>query len=253
MSYFIFDNKQVYYYEIGNGTPLLFLHGNTASSNMFSEIAKKYQKSFKVVLIDFLGHGKSDRLPEFPADLWFYEAEQVIAFLHEKRYSNVNIIGSSGGALAAINVALEAPELVDKVIADSFEGEKTLKAFTENIKNDRASSKHDENAKMFYAYMHGSDWEQVVDNDTNAIIQHSKEIGVFFHKPLQSLKADILLTGSKKDEFISMISPDYFEEVYGKIIEKIGHGKIHLFSEGGHPAMLTNPVEFYELSMEFLK
>lgn len=50
-----------------------------------------------------------------------------------------------------------------------------------------------------------------------------------------------------------MISPDYFNEIYGSLIKKIGHGKIHLFNEGGHPAMLTNAAEFYELSMEFLK
>lgn len=253
MGYFTFCGKQIYYTEFGAGTPLLFLHGNTASSNMFAAITDKYVGNFKVILIDFLGHGKSDRLQKFPADLWFYEAEQVIAFLHEKHYSNVNIIGSSGGALVAINVALEAPDLVNKVIADSFEGEKPLKSFTENIKKDRELSKHDENAKMFYAYMHGSDWEQVVDNDTNAIIQHSREIGTFFHKRLQSLKSDILLTGSKEDEFISTVSPDYFEKVYGELIEKIGHGEIHLIHNGRHPAMLSNPEEFFELSMEFLK
>ncbi len=81
------------------------------------------------------------------------------------------------------------PELINKVIADSFEGEKPFEAFTENVKADRNFSKHDENAKMFYAFMHGSDWEQIVDNDTNAIIRHEKEIDVFFHKPLQFLKA----------------------------------------------------------------
>lgn len=253
MGYFNFNNKQVYYKEFGTGTPLLFLHGNTASSNMFAGIAEKYRKYFKVILIDFLGHGKSDRLSEFPIDLWFNEAEQVIAFLHEKQYTKVNIIGSSGGALVAINVALEAPEIINKVIADSFEGDKPINAFTENVKADRNSSKHNENAKMFYAFMHGPDWEQVVDNDTNAIIRHEKEIGVFFHKPLQFLKADILLTGSQEDEFVSTISPDYFKKVYGELIEKIGHGKIHLFNTGGHPAMLTNSEEFYQLSMEFLK
>jgi pimeloyl-ACP methyl ester carboxylesterase len=253
MSNYYFDNKKVYYEEFGAGTPLLLLHGNTASSKMFSEIAKEYQKDFRVVLIDFLGHGESDRLGKFPSDLWFYEAEQVIAFLHEKHYSNVNIIGSSGGALVAINVALEVPDLVNKVIADSFEGEKPLKSFTENAKADRELSKQDENTKMFYAYMHGPDWEQVVDNDTDAIIRHSKETGAFFHKPLNFLKADILLTGSKADEFISVISSDYFERTYGEMIKKIGHGEIHLFTKGGHPAMLTNIKDFYELSMEFLK
>ena len=97
MSYFNFDNKRVYYKEFGIGAPLLFLHGNTASSNMYLQIAEKYKQDFKVILIDFLGHGKSDRLAEFPADLWFYEAQQVVAFLREKQYANVNLIGSSGG------------------------------------------------------------------------------------------------------------------------------------------------------------
>ena len=253
MSYFMFENKKVYYNEIGVGTPLLFLHGNTASSVMFNEIADKYKENFKVILIDFLGYGKSERLKEFPADLWFYEAQQVIALMKEKGYTNVNIIGSSGGALAAVNVGLEAPALVSKIIADSFEGEVPLKQLTENIAEDRERSKHDENAKMFYRYMQGNDWESVIDNDTSAIIRHEKEVGRFFHADLNEFKPDILLTGSRKDEFFCGISPDYFEKVYGEMLSKIGHGEFHLFNGGGHPAMLTNADEFYKLSMDFLK
>jgi len=252
MSYYIYDNKRVYYNEVGTGTPLLFLHGNTASSNMFTAIAEKYRSAFKVILIDFLGHGKSDRLKKFPTDLWFNEAEQVIAFLREKQYKNVNIIGCSGGAMVAINVALEAPELVKKVIVDSFQGESAHKGFTENVIRDREVAKKDNNAKGFYAYMHGTDWEQIVDNDTNAIIKHEREIGRFFHKSLQELKVDILMTGSKTDEFMSAISEKYFEDVYGQMIKKIGHGKIHLFNSGGHPAMMSNQKEFIELSIQFL-
>lgn len=251
MGYFNFDNKRVYYTELGAGTPLLLLHGNTASSNMFAEIAEMYQKDFKVILIDFLGHGKSDRLDEFPADLWFYEGEQVIAFLREKQYGKVDLIGCSGGALVAINVALEAPELVNRVIADSFEGEKALAMVIDIIEADREASKGDEGAKNFYADMHGEDWEGVVDNDTRAILRHGKEIGLFFHKELQSLKPDILFTGSKGDEFVCAIAPDYFETVYGEMILKMGHGKIYLFEKGGHPAMLTNQEGFYRLSREF--
>ncbi len=165
--------------------------------------------------------------------------------------SKVNIIRCSGGALVAINVALEAPDLVSKVIADSFMGEKPLKSFIENVKSDRELSKSDEGVRSFYTYMHGSDWEQIVDNDTNAIIQHSKDTGAYFHKHLQFLKSDILLTGSKKDEFVE--STDYYEKIYDTMIKKIGHGKVYLFNGGGHPAMLTNIMEFYELSIEFLK
>ncbi len=253
MSFFIFKNKNVFYREFGEGMPLLLLHGNTASSNMFSEMAERYAKEFKVVLIDFLGHGKSDRLDAFPSDLWFFEAEQVIAFLRDKQYAKVNIIGSSGGALVAINVALEAPELVEKIIADSFEGERPIEALIKDISSERETSKREDRTRLFYLKMHGYDWETVVDNDTNAVIRHQKEIGVFFHKDLRFLKPAILLTGSKKDEFACAIKTNFFEGIYEEMVSKIGHGAIHLFEVGGHPAMLTNQEEFYRLSLDFFR
>lgn len=251
MSHFVFEDKHVYYDELGTGKPLLFLHGNTASSNMYTQIAERYVHDYRVILIDFLGHGKSDRLDEFPADLWFFEARQVIAFLKEKQYDDVNIIGSSGGAIVALNVALEAPELVAKVIADSFQGEKADESFTKNLLIDRQRVKADDGARVFYAYMHGSDWELIVDRDTDALTRHEREIGRFFHKPLHDLKADILLTGSRADEFMSAVSDCYLESVYREMIKKIGHGSMHLFRSGGHPAMMTNQAEFYKISMDF--
>ncbi|WP_367270511.1 alpha/beta fold hydrolase [Ruminococcus sp.] len=158
MSFFRFRNKNIYYEEFGSGTPLIFLHGNTASSKMFSEFANKYSSRFKVVLIDFLGHGKSDRLDVFPSDFWFYEAQQVISFLRHKKYKDVYIIGSSGGAIAALNVALEVPELVEKIIADSFKGEKADKKFVERLVSDRENALKNPSARGFYEYMHGDDW-----------------------------------------------------------------------------------------------
>lgn len=252
MPYFNYKEKNVYYEETGNGRPLFLLHGNTASSTMFHEVTGTYAKNYNVILIDFLGHGKSDRLLEFPADLWFDEAMQVIELIKTRGYGMVDIIGSSGGALAAVNVALEAPEMVRKVIADSFEGEVPLKAFTQNVVKDREDSKKDENTRMFYYYMHGDDWEQVVDCDTSAIRRHDETIGRFFHKPLESLKPDILMTGSREDEFVCSLEKKYFERVYGDMIRKIGHGEIHLFESGGHPAILSNQQAFYERSRVFL-
>lgn len=251
MSYFNYGGKKLYYNEKGSGQPLIFLHGNTASSQMYSHIAEEYSKNFKVVLIDFFGHGKSDRLDIFPTDLWFNEAQQVIAFLKEKQYGVVNIIGSSGGAMVAINVALEAPELVNRVIADSFDGETATDVFTQNLLKDREMAKNNAGARDFYEYMHGSDWEKIVDNDTSAIIRHQREIGHFFHKSLNEMTVDILLTGSKEDKFMYSISDNYYEKVYGEIVKKIKYGKVHLFPKGDHPAMISNFQEFYDLSKEF--
>ena len=49
------------------------------------------------------------------------------------------------------------------------------------------------------------------------------------------------------------ISDNYYENVYGEILKKTGHGKMHLFDKGDHPAMISKFDEFYDLSIEFLK
>lgn len=252
MSCFSYCGKSIYYSEMGSGKPLLLLHGNTASSNMFGGIAEQFAAHRRVVLIDFLGHGRSDRLARFPTDLWYDEAMQVIALARERQYESIDIIGSSGGALVAINAALEAPELVRKVIADSFEGARALTSFTELLAQDRARSKLDDAAVMFYKAMQGEDWESVVDNDTDAVTRHGREIGAFFHRPLRDMNADILLTGSLEDEFISALGPDFFETTYGELLAELGHGSMHLFTHGGHPAMLSNRSEFLHLAERFL-
>ena len=59
MAYFEYRGKSVYYGEYGQGTPLIFLHGNTASSKMFELLMPLYSEKFRCILIDFLGNGKS--------------------------------------------------------------------------------------------------------------------------------------------------------------------------------------------------
>ncbi len=253
MPYFKYEDKSCYYEEQGQGIPILLLHGNTASSKMFKTITELYSKDYKVILIDFLGHGHSDRLHEFGPDLWHDEALQVIGFLEQMKYGKVHLIGSSGGALVAINIAIERPDLIGKVIADSFEGDFPVKEFTNNIIADREASKRDEVARSFYQSMHGDDWESVVDNDTFAIYEHARMDRGFFHKPLETLSVDILLVGSEGDEYISSIDPQYFQRIYTEMILKIRHGSIHIFRQGGHPAILSNGREFRMIADEFLR
>lgn len=97
MAYFEYTGKNIFYQEIGSGFPLIFLHGDTGSSKMFELLLPLYQDSFKVILIDFLGNGQSDRVKKFPADLWFSQAQQTIALLEYLDYGKASLIGTSGG------------------------------------------------------------------------------------------------------------------------------------------------------------
>lgn len=104
MSYFDFDNKKIFYTIDGTGRPLLLLHGNTASGKMFDPIVSLFENKM-VIRMDFLGCGQSDRLDKWPMDLWYYWSEQAAALLTKLDLAKVDVIGCSGGALAALNRA----------------------------------------------------------------------------------------------------------------------------------------------------
>ncbi len=243
------EGGKLHYAWSGSGDHvLLLLHGNTASSRMFAPVLPLYKKYFRVLVMDFLGHGKSERLGEFPVDLWFSQAMQAAALLDALNLRGVNVIGTSGGALVALNLALERPELVRKALADSFEGEKALDAVVSMIEAERAQAKSDPAAVRFWRECHGEDWESVVDNDTRAIVRHHASIQSFFHKGLSSLAMPVLLTASLEDEFADIA---HFPETYAKMLDKIPLGAMHLFPTGGHPALLSNAEAFAALADTF--
>ena len=247
MSYFIYQEKRIYYSESGKGNPVVFLHGNTASSRMFEMLLPLYEEHFKVILLDFLGHGRSDRLTEFPADLWQEEARQIIALLEYLDYGKVSLVGSSGGAWAAVNAGLLRPDLVGKVVADSFDGRTLGEDFARKLLNERAGAKQDEQAVGFYQWCQGEDWERIVDMDTKALVQCAEENLPLFFKPISELEVPLLLMGSAGDE---MVRPDIWDE-YEAISGKTG-AEICMFSSGDHPAIYSNAERAAEAIRQFL-
>lgn len=248
MAYITYQSKRIFYQEIGNGKPVIMLHGNTASSRMFEPLLPLYQDNFTVILIDFLGNGKSDRVESFPTDLWFSQAQQVIALIEHLAYENVSLIGTSGGAWVAINTALERPDLIDKVVADSFDGRTLAKDFSKKLLAERNFAKNDVFAKQFYEWCQGEDWEKVVDLDTKALTECAEQKLPLFHKPIEILETPILFLGSLED---TMCRKDLQKE-YEEMGQLVSNGKIHLFQTGGHPAIMTNAELSAKIIAEFI-
>ena len=244
MSCFRYEDKQIYYEESGEGLPLILLHGNTSCGKMFDPIVPALAVKYRVIVPDFLGNGRSDRIEKWPSDLWFDWAKQVTALCDHLGLKKVKLIGSSGGALAAINVALEYPELVESFIADSFEGFKADPGITEQIRNGRAQAKTFGGFVEYLKTLHGDDWEQVFDADTAAVLRHAEQIGDFFHKPIAELKVPMLLTGSLEDD---MFPPGHCKVLFDEICAKTSYATAHIFEHGGHPAMMSNMDEFIGL------
>ena len=203
MAYLDYEGKQIFYEEIGMGAPCIFLHGNTASSKMFTFLLPLYTEDFHVILMDFLGNGRSQRVTEFPEELWIDQGRQIAALCEHLDCGKVYLVGASGGAYAAINAALERPELFGGVVADSFDGSTLPAGFADGILQERQSAKQDENARGFYEWCQGEDWETVVDLDTQVLVGYGRNQVRLFHRPIESIQVPLLITVSRKDRMLS--------------------------------------------------
>lgn len=251
MSYLYYQNKKIYYEFAGKGNRMVaFLHGNSASSKMFKPVLPYYTKRFKVLLIDFLGHGQSDRLDTFPTDLWKYEADQLIYLVEKLALGPLSLIGTSGGALVGLNAALSRPELFDNLVADSFIGLQGNPEFIGHLKNDRAQAKHSMLAKLNFKYEHGRDWESVVDKDTDAITRNYRGNMSYLHKDIHDLETRTLFTASKTDRYLFSID---VIRTYTEMTVSAQNARVHFFPRGNHPAMISNAQEFSKLAIEFIR
>lgn len=248
MPYFKFNNKKVYYKIQGEGKPILLLQGNTMSSKMFVSVIGLFKRKYKVILIDFPGHGRSESLEEFETDFWFYNAQVCKVLIEKLEFGKVSVIGTSGGALVALNLALEYPELINVIIADSFEGEYPLESYIKSLELDRKNDKKKFLARLIWIFMHGLRWKKVVDADTKVNIDFYKTGKSFFHKSISELSVRTYLTGSMKDEYC-----DYLDKIYDNLKTKNNQLNIHLFDSGYHPAMISNKKEFFKLIQSIIK
>jgi pimeloyl-ACP methyl ester carboxylesterase len=248
MSYFKYVDKNVYFKIYGDGTPLIMLHGNTSSSKIFSKMAKALGEKFKVILIDLPGYGKSDRPESLPLDFWYENAFVVAGLIKYLGLGKTAILGTGGGAILAINIALEFPDTVLAVIADSFEGESSVGSYVEKLEEDRRIAMKIVGGSFFWKLMNGKDWKKVVEQDTLMIKSHHEKVGRFFHKSLEELKCPVLLMGGLKDRYIPNIS-----EVYRDLEKKIPKSETVIFENGRHPALLYCMKDSIGIVVEYLE
>lgn len=125
--------------------------------------------------------------------------------------------------------------MVERVVADSFDGRTLAEDFAENLVKERRAAKKDERAAGFYEWCQGEDWEAVVDKNTDALLRCEKEKRPLFCKPLEQLRNPMLLIGSKGDE---MVRKDFLAEF--ETIAGLTGAEICIFESGFHPAIASN-------------
>ena len=132
MPSFRFDGYRIAYTEFGGGPaavtatgkrgrtargvpaearPLILVHGLLLSQQMHWPLAEALAaRGNRVITVDLLGHGDSDR----PRDMWRYSmhifGQQVIALMDHLQIEQAAVMGTSLGANAALEIASQQPQ-----------------------------------------------------------------------------------------------------------------------------------------------
>jgi pimeloyl-ACP methyl ester carboxylesterase len=141
MAYFMFERQRIAYTEYHPDPPgpaavtpikssartraearertLILVHGLLLAQTMHKPLARALAaRGNRVVTVDLLGHGESER----PRDMWRYSmrffADQVVALMDHLKVERAVVMGTSLGANTALEIALEEPERLQGMVIE---------------------------------------------------------------------------------------------------------------------------------------
>lgn len=103
----------LFYRELGEGQPLIILHGLFGSSDNWYTLSKTFATQYKVFTVDQRNHGQSPHTPEHTYELLTSDLEEFIA---NNNIEQPILLGHSMGGKTVMNYALKNPALVRKAI-----------------------------------------------------------------------------------------------------------------------------------------
>jgi len=106
---------RVWYAAFGRGEPVLLLHGGLANSNYWGNQVPALAKSYRVIVVDSRGHGRSthDEQP-YGYDLM---ASDVLGLMDFLKLPKAAVVGWSDGAILGLDIAIHHPERLSKLFA----------------------------------------------------------------------------------------------------------------------------------------
>jgi pimeloyl-ACP methyl ester carboxylesterase len=119
------NGSRVNYIELGQGPPLVFVHGLAGCWQNWLENIPHFARRHRVIAIDLPGFGESE-LPREDVSIPGY-GQFVDAFLGEIGVERASIVGNSMGGFIAAEVAVSHPARIDKLALVSAAGVMTVR------------------------------------------------------------------------------------------------------------------------------
>jgi pimeloyl-ACP methyl ester carboxylesterase len=108
---------RLYYYAAGTrgaGEPVIFLHGFPASSQLWHGVVREMPEGHRLVVVDLLGFGKSDR-PGLATLTATAHADRVRLLMDDLSIPSACVVGHGMGGAVALALALNAPSRVTRL------------------------------------------------------------------------------------------------------------------------------------------
>lgn len=246
----------------GTGKPLLIVHGYLGMSDNWKTLAGQYaQAGFEVHAVDMRNHGKS-----FHSDVFTYDAmvQDLIDYCDANNLDKVDLIGHSMGGKAAMFLAVQYPERLDKLVVADI-GPKYYAPHHQDIME--ALNAVDFSVKPDRAAVEETIAEYVPDFGTRQFLMKNvyretpDQLAFRFNLPVFNKEIEnigqALTEGSHFDGPTLFLRGDksrYIkDEDFSLIKSHFPNAEIKDIQNSGHWLHAENPKDFFEETLAFLK
>lgn len=107
------NNVNIYYEVYGSGNPIILVHGNGETHDIFDKLIDKLKNNYKVYAIDSRCHGKSEKAKEITYDIM---AQDMIEFIKKLQIIKPIFYGFSDGGIIGLLIAIREQNLLSRLI-----------------------------------------------------------------------------------------------------------------------------------------
>src|SRR5262245_18149591 len=105
---------KTWYEERGEGDPQVLMHGGLVDARFFEPDLAALAEPFHVYLPERRGHGHT---PDVAGPITYQVmADDMIAFLEEVVHRPTDLVGHSDGAVIALLIGIQRPDLVKRIV-----------------------------------------------------------------------------------------------------------------------------------------
>ena len=248
--------QRLAYYEAGpSAAPVVMLIPSlTWDANAWAQNVPELSRSFRVIVLDPLGTGRSDKpLIEYKMDTW---TDTFAEFMRLKGIERAAFVGAVMGGALAVQMALDYPARVSAIVVaasntgpGAHEGGAKSPTYGPSLKGIRAGllEAFFDSTLITPAVVHARFARRLSANDGYTIQRHLAD-----HRPrytveeLKNIAIPALFVWCRED----VTTPLSWGEDYAKALTR---GQLHVIERCGHYPNIEKPQDFNRAVITFLQ